>query len=460
MSSFSLPVPGSPSSSLAAYKSRIRAAFIGANPRVCVAFWLFGCINNVLYVIILSAALDLVGPSLPKAIVLLADVGPSFITKLTAPYYIHLIPYRIRIPILVMLAFVGMQIVAWGESLPARLFGVVLASISSGGGELSFLGLTHFYGRFAVPFWSSGTGAAGLLGAGLYVFATSWAGWGIRESLMAFGFLPIVMLLAFFMILPLDRIKGQKWDGYEPIVEGADVAMDGEEIRIAQETDDADGALLATVHSASGHVFSAVNSPHEEKGLLDHATAAWQGFRANFEKTKHLFFPYMLPLLLVYIAEYTINLGVAPTLLFPLAEMPFKAYRDAYPMYNTIYQTGVFISRSSTPFIRFRKLYPPALLQCVNLVFLVLHAMYNFIPNIWLVFLVIFWEGLLGGMVYVNTFAEITDEVPADEREFSLGAVTVSDSGGICVAGFISIVLEQYLCSYQYSRGRDYCTLT
>lgn len=190
-----------------------------------------------------------------------------------------------------MLAFVGMQIVAWGESLPARLFGVVLASISSGGGELSFLGLTHFYGRFAVPFWSSGTGAAGLLGAGLYVFATSWAGWGIRESLMAFGFLPIVMLLAFFMILPLDRIKGQKWDGYEPIVEGADVAMDGEEIRIAQETDDADGALLATVHSASGHVFSAVNSPHEEKGLLDHATAAWQGFRANFEKTKHLFFP-------------------------------------------------------------------------------------------------------------------------------------------------------------------------
>lgn len=168
----------------------------------------------------------------------------------------------------------------------------------------------------------------------------------------------------------------------------------------------------------------------------------------------------MLPLLLVYIAEYTINLGVAPTLLFPLAEMPFKAYRDAYPMYNTIYQTGVFISRSSTPFIRFRKLYPPALLQCVNLVFLVLHAVYNFIPNIWLVFLVIFWEGLLGGMVYVNTFAEITDEVPADEREFSLGAVTVSDSGGICVAGFISIVLEQYLCSYQYSRGRDYCTLT
>lgn len=168
----------------------------------------------------------------------------------------------------------------------------------------------------------------------------------------------------------------------------------------------------------------------------------------------------MLPLLLVYIAEYTINQGVAPTLLFPLSAMPFKAYRDAYPMYNTIYQTGVFISRSSTPFIRFHALYPPALLQCVNLAFLVLHAMFDFLPNIWVVFLVVFWEGLLGGLVYVNTFAEITDSVPEAEREFSLGAVTVSDSGGICVAGLVSLVLEGWLCRYQVERGRDYCTLT
>lgn len=51
------------------------------------------------------------------------------------------------------LSFVGMQMVAWCESLGMRLCGVVLASVSSGLGELSFLGLTHFYGDFAVPFW-------------------------------------------------------------------------------------------------------------------------------------------------------------------------------------------------------------------------------------------------------------------------------------------------------------------
>jgi battenin len=168
----------------------------------------------------------------------------------------------------------------------------------------------------------------------------------------------------------------------------------------------------------------------------------------------------MLPLLLVYIAEYTINQGVAPTLLYPLESMPFDEYRDAYPMYNTIYQTGVFISRSSTPFIRVHKLYPPSLLQCVNLALLVLHAMFNFIPSIWIIFVVIFWEGLLGGLVYVNTFAEITDNAREDEREFSLGAVTVSDSGGICVAGFVSLWLEMFLCRWQVSRGREYCRMT
>lgn len=68
------------------------------------------------------------------------------------------------------------------------------------------------------------------------------------------------------------------------------------------------------------------------------------------------------------------------------------------------------------------------------------------------------WEGLLGGLVYVNTFAEIGDRVPKEEREFALGATTVSDSGGIMVAGLIGLVVETWLCEWQVRRGRDWCT--
>ena len=165
----------------------------------------------------------------------------------------------------------------------------------------------------------------------------------------------------------------------------------------------------------------------------------------------------MLPLLLVYVAEYTINQGVAPTLLFPLPSTPFRHYRAFYPAYNAIYQAGVFISRSSTPFFRIHHLYAPSFLQIANLGLLSAHAMFNFIPHVYLVFLVVFWEGLLGGLVYVNTFAEITDQVPQADREFSLAATTVSDSAGICIAGLASMVFEVWLCDYQVSRGRNYC---
>jgi battenin len=172
-----------------------------------------------------------------------------------------------------------------------------------------------------------------------------------------------------------------------------------------------------------------------------------------------LTFESMLPLLLVYIAEYTINQGVAPTLLFPLASSPFSEYRSFYSTYGAIYQVGVFISRSSTPFIRIHHLYLPSFLQIVNLVVLTFHAMFDFIPHFYIVCIIIFWEGLLGGLVYVSTFAEITDNVPKEDREFSLGATSVSDSGGICVAGFLGMAFEVWLCKWQVAHGRSYCKM-
>ena len=90
----------------------------------------------------------------------------------------------------------------------------------------------------------------------------------------------------------------------------------------------------------------------------------------------------MLPLFLVYVAEYTINQGVSPTLLFPLEESPFTRFRAFYPAYNAIYQVGVFISRSSTPFFRIHDLYFPSLLQVFNLVLLTVHALFDFIPSV------------------------------------------------------------------------------
>lgn len=79
--------------------------------------------------------------------------------------------------------------------------------------------------------------------------------------------------------------------------------------------------------------------------------------------------------------------------------------------------------------------------------------------GVWVVMGVVFWEGLLGGAVYVNTFAAVGEgrEGQSEEREWSLGAVTVSDSAGICVAGFVAMGVERGVCAWQVGRGRDWC---
>ncbi|KAF1917054.1 batten's disease protein Cln3 [Ampelomyces quisqualis] len=446
-----LPMPGSPASSWATYRARLKAVFDGADARVCLAFWLFGLINNVLYVIILSAALDLVGPSVPKGVVLLCDVVPSFITKLCAPYFIHKIPYNIRILVFVTLSALGMLIIALtpplqdSQTIAIKMCGVMLASLSSGGGELSFLSLTHFYGSFSLAAWGSGTGGAGLIGAGAYAIATNTLQISPRTSMLVFAFLPLIMILSFFVILPLGPLRAGvvKQAGYEAITGEED---EGEDEPSEREQD---GLLSSSVHSASSHSVALMQTKRPI-GALDN-------FRANLHRARGLFFPYMLPLLLVYVAEYVVNLGVAPTLLFPLKSSPFNEYRSFYSTYSAIYQVGVFISRSSTPFIRIHHLYIPSFLQVANLILLTLHAMFDFIPSYYIVCIIIFWEGLLGGLVYVSTFAEITDNVAKEDREFSLGATSVSDSGGICIAGFLGMVVEVGLCRWQVAHGRDYC---
>lgn len=168
----------------------------------------------------------------------------------------------------------------------------------------------------------------------------------------------------------------------------------------------------------------------------------------------------MLPLFLVYIAEYTINLTLAPTLLlFPLSPpTPFHSHASFYPTYALLYQTGVFISRSSLPWVRLHNLYLPSLLQILNLALLTAQTLnWDIIPNVWIVFAIVLWEGCLGGAVYVNTFAEISEAVPAKEREFCLSAVSVSDSGGILLAGFVGLASEGALCRWQVTRGRSWC---
>ena len=346
-----------------------------------------------------------------------------------------------------------------GGSITIKLFGVAMASLSSGGGELSFLGLTHYYGPHSLAAWSSGTGGAGLAGAGLYVLFTSTMGLTVKTTLIVSAILPAIMLVSFFIVLPLEplqRIKKEASPADSPTTD----AMSDEVVTISASESDATTTLLPPHAAVAAEAYQ---NSHTFPRQRSNSSAPPPTLSHNIARARSLFLPYMLPLLLVYIAEYTINQAVAPVLLFPITppsqnHTPFTSYRQFYPFYALLYQIGVFISRSSTPIVRIHHLYFPTALQIGNLILLVMHALHPYF-SFYMVCLIVFWEGLLGGAVYVNTFAEILDRVPVEDREFSLGATSVSDSGGICIAGLIGLVLEEQLCAAQVRNGRGYCRL-
>lgn len=324
-SAMSLPLPGTPGSSWAGFSERFKALFHDADPRVCTAFWFFGMypngyrsrclvacrcrkgflreiqtnvflaqnpglINNVLYVVILSAALDLVGSDFPKGVVLLADVVPSFVTKLIAPYFIHLVPYSIRILIFVGLSVCGMLIIALtpshteGGSISTKLAGVVLASLSSGAGELSFLGMTHYYGRFSLAAWSSGTGAAGLVGAGAYALATTSFGLTVKATLLTSACLPFIMVVSYFAILPLGplHLLPREVAEYQIIAESNDMdEIEAPQAGQEHERNEEDGLLDTSGHPRS---YAKVN----ERNRI---SQTWASFQENLTRSKSLFFP-------------------------------------------------------------------------------------------------------------------------------------------------------------------------
>jgi battenin len=240
-------------------------------------------INNVLYVVILSAALDLVGPDIPKSVVLLADVLPSFLMKLIAPYFIHVVPYPIRILLLVTISTVGMLLIALtpeytdGGTVSTKMAGVILASLSSGMGELSFLGMTHFYGPFSLAAWGSGTGAAGLVGAGAYAVATTSVGLSVKSTLLASSFLPVIMLVSFFTVLPLEPLRRKHARDTSAVLFENEDNVDREGDVTADREDE--GLLGDSQHST---VSLASKKMHQ----------SWQAtFVNNLKRARGLFFP-------------------------------------------------------------------------------------------------------------------------------------------------------------------------
>lgn len=402
-----------------------------SNATIFIYFWIFGLINNILYVVILSAAIDIVGTKIPKSLVLLVDILPSLLIKLLSPFFIERIKYSYRIISLIVVSCIGMLLVAF-NNVSICLLGITLASLSSGLGEVTFLQLTHTYKEVALNGWSSGTGGAGLLGSGLYMLLTTILHIPVEISLLVFAIVPFGFLL-YFKLRQME---------YQPIIDSTQ----------NDRMTESDIGLISEINVLS-------NRETESESLKSHIIE-------TLMKLEPLIIPYMLPLTTVYLFEYLINQSVSPTLLFPIDQsnnkkyfLKFHKYRDFYVTYSTLYQVGVFISRSTASFFRLRHLYLLSALQGLNFLIVIYQSWNYIVENPWPIMVLILYEGLLGGSSYVNTFLNILSDLPSNEVEFALGSVSIADSLGILIAAIIGLKLEPTLCVHQLSDGRPWCRL-
>ena len=390
--------------------------------RNLAAFWLLGMLNNYSYVFMNAAAQSISDGGV--GLVYLCNIGPTLLIKLSVPYWAHLLPYRMRIWLCGAFGVASFFVVGATEHLGVKLFGVVLASISSGWGEATMLALSSFYKTdTCITCWSSGTGFAGIAGYAMYYLLHTALGLSARGALFLGGIWPIFYILVFEKLLT-------------PPSKGGSLLGAGEE----------DGAATAALMQ---------QSKLQSQGDSNMATVAMTS-RERLVRVMSLW-PYMLPLFAVYFSEYALQSGAWAAIGFPVNS---KSARESfYELANWCYQGGVFVSRSSgvwLPVRSMRTLWVMPVLQCLNLVFFVLVAKHHFLYGNGLV-AVAFYVGLLGGAVYVNAFTLISKQVAPEYVEFSLSAASVADTFGI----ILSVVTGLYIqCEMYKANGIDGAVVT
>lgn len=382
------------------------------------AFWIFGLCNNFAYVIMLSAAHDILREErgetnktditnttsqnstilkcnpIGTGAILLADILPGFFIKLSAPFYIQRLSYNFKISIIIIATTVSFLIVATADTIWLSILGVCFASFSSGFGEVTFLSLTSFFHKNVVSTWSSGTGGAGVFGALSYAGLTQ-VGISPRNTVLIMLIIPVIFAFSYFVLLKKP-----------PVLRSI-------------------GGNLSRHMQLSSSPPRLMLSPKEKMIRI----------------VKLL--KYMVPLCLVYIAEYYINQALFELLYF---NGIWLTPADQYRWLQVDYQVGVFIARSSVNLYHIKNLWIPAILQIGVLATLQCQVLFHFLPNFWIVLAFVIFEGLQGGLGYVNTFYRMSYEIASEYLEFSMGVTSIADSFGIVLAGLVSIPAHNKLC--------------
>lgn len=243
--------------------------------------------------------------------------------------------------------------------------------------------------------WSSGTGAAGVGGSLTYA-GLIWLNFTPKQTLLMMLVVPLLQAVTFFIILK------------EP------------------NPNNIQNSPSSSTESLFDHTDS--ETPLDLKQKIQYSPKLLK---------------YVIPLFAVYISEYFINQGLYELIFFPDIWLD---HSSQYRWLQVDYQIGVFISRSSVNFFETKQIWFMSILQFFNVIYFTYEAVYLSAPTIWFIFGLVFWEGLLGGCCYVNTFKRITKELPTRYKSFGMAFAGIGESLGVVGAGFLAIPIHNVIC--------------
>ncbi|KAL4105266.1 hypothetical protein QTP88_020523 [Uroleucon formosanum] len=386
---------------------------VKSNILTLASFWILGLCNNFGYVVMLSSAHDILKSNsatpgvnetvsinstqdifkrecnhLSTGVILLADILPGLLIKIFSPFLALYVNRRLSLCIALTTA--SFLTVAKAKTELVAALGVALTSMASGLGETTLLSYMVNYERSVVTSWASGTGAAGILGALTYAGLTGIFHLSPSTTMYLMLLVPFLMGVSFWVLLEHPK-------KYE----------------------------ISTIPSIS------TDPSTNSQGLSN----------------KMLYIPrllkFMIPLGLVYFFEYLINQGLFELVYF---EKIWLTHSEQYRWYQVIYQLGVFISRTSVSLFPLEKIWILTILQGFNVVYFLIETLYSFTPNIYIIFALIGFEGLLGGGAYCKTYHNIMKKVPKERQEFAMAMTALADAIGISLAGLLAIPLHNQIC--------------
>jgi battenin len=408
------------------------------NPLV---FWVLGVLNNASYIIMLASAKSISEGG--TALVFIANIIPAVIIKSSAPYWFDRVSYDTRITAGAILMATSFSTVAFFQeshsqyALYFELLGVSLISAQTGMGEASLLALA---GASDAPrnkpacltCFASGTGLAGIVGFLFKYTLNSLLRFSMRATLLSAISLAVMYFSVYRQYLwGRKKARGELSSCSSSTSEDA---VDDDELMNGYEP----SVIVPMSHDGIPQEIFEDESQHPSVMKVQDMNT-YQRLQLTLS-----LYPYIIPLFLVYAAEYTMQAGTWTAIGFPVTDM--KARNDFYFAANWTYFVGVFLSRSSGTLFTAPMwlLWLMPILQCVNVGFYWVVAVHHVFYNWWLL-VGCFYSGLLGGAVYVHGFARICKDLPKEHTEFALSATSVGECLGILAADITGLFVQSCL---------------